>query len=74
MIEIKNRTPGPIQLMVRSFSKRNEHPKAFTTLTIPGFKTILLEDDEVITKYLERNKNWGLLSYVNISNSNKETQ
>lgn len=32
MIEIKNKQKGPVQVLVRS----KKHPRAFTTLNIPG--------------------------------------
>ena len=62
MIEIRNRTAGPIQLVVRSFSDRREHAKAMTILNIPGRKTILLEDERIVPNDLERKVKWGLLS------------
>jgi len=62
MIEIRNKTPGPVQLVVRSFSDRREHAKAMTVLNIPGRKTVLLKDEQVVSEYLDRNVKWGLLT------------
>jgi len=62
MIKIRNKTSGPVQLIVRSFSPRREHAKAFTCQNIPAHQTILLPDERVVDTYLERSKKWGLLS------------
>jgi len=62
MMQIRNRHKGPTQLVVRSFSERREHARAFTTLNIPGNTTITLPDERIVTEYLERSKKWGLLS------------
>lgn len=74
MIEIRNKTAGPVQLIVRSFSNRREHAKAFTTLNIPGHKTVLLEDERVVPEYLERSKQWKLLSARYVEKVNTEVQ
>jgi len=71
MIEVRNKTPGPVQLVVRSFSDRREHAKAMTVLNIPGRKTVLLEDERVVSEYLDRNVKWGLLTTRQIQ-SNEE--
>lgn len=63
MMEIKNRTSGPVQLLVKSFSPRREHSNAFTVQNIPGHKTIRLADERIVDEYLQRNKAWGLISY-----------
>lgn len=62
MIEIRNKTKGPVQLIVRALSENREHVKEFTTLNIPGHKTVLLSDERVVKEYLDRNQRWGLLS------------
>ena len=62
MIEIRNRTAGPIQLVVRSFSDHREHAKAMTVLTIPGRKTITLAEERIVKNDLDRKVEWGLLT------------
>jgi hypothetical protein len=61
MIEIKNKTKSPVQLVIRS----RKAPKAFTTLNIPGLgagnNTYLLEDERN-TEYVERAEKLGLIS------------
>jgi hypothetical protein len=60
MIEIKNKTKSPIQLVIKSRTA-----KSFTTLNIPGVgaghNTYLLED-ELNTEYVERAEKLGLIS------------
>jgi hypothetical protein len=61
MIEIKNKTKSPIQLVIRSRTA----PKAFTTLNIPGVgagKNTYLLEDERNTEYVERAEKLGLIS------------
>lgn len=61
MIEITNKTAGPIQLLIRSRRK----PRSFTTLIIPGrgagfnVKTI---EDELYTEIIDRVEKYGLIS------------
>ena len=47
MIEIRNRTQGPVQLVVKSFSERREHSKALTVKNILANETIRLPDERV---------------------------
>ena len=67
MIEITNRTSGPIQILVRSRKKA----RAFTTLVVPGrgsghnVKTI---EDELYTEYIDRAESFGLISTRKITN------
>jgi hypothetical protein len=53
MIEIKNKTRGPVQLVVRS----KLAPRAFTTLNIPGIgnskNVVFVEDERIIPKFLK---------------------
>lgn len=62
MIEVTNRTKGPIQLMVRS----KAHASQFTTLIIPGIgagKNVrLLEDEVIIQDINERVEKSGMIS------------
>jgi hypothetical protein len=61
MIEIKNKTKGPVQLVIRSRTA----PKSFTTLNIPGVgagKNIYILEDERNTEYVERAEKMGLIS------------
>ncbi len=61
MIEITNRTSGPIQLLVRGRKKA----RSMVTLIVPGrgsghnVKTI---EDEVYTEYIDRAEKFGLIS------------
>lgn len=61
MIEITNRTQGPIQLIVRSRKK----VRAFTTLIVPGRgagQNIKVIEDELYTEYIGRAEALGLIS------------
>lgn len=61
MIEIRNKTKSPVQLIIRSRTA----PKAFTTLNIPGIgagNNVYLLEDERNTEYVERAENFGLIS------------
>lgn len=61
MIEIKNKTKGPVQVLIRS----RKSPKSFTTLNIPGVgsgKNIYVMEDERNTEYVERAERLGLIS------------
>lgn len=61
MIEIKNKTKSPIQLVIRS----RKAPRSFTTLNIPGIgagNNIYLLEDERNTEYVERAEKLGLIS------------
>jgi hypothetical protein len=61
MIEIKNKTKSPVQLLIRS----RRSPKSFTTLNVPGVgagKNIYVIEDERNTEYVERAEKMGLIS------------
>lgn len=61
MIEIKNKTKGPVQVLIRS----RRSPKSFTTLNIPGVgsgKNTFIMEDERNTEYVERAEKIGLIS------------
>lgn len=65
MLELTNRTKGPLQVMVRSRRKVD----TFTTLTIPGVgsgKNVVLIEDERITENIERLRRDKLLVYTYI--------
>lgn len=66
MIEIKNRTKSPVQILIRS----RKSPKSFTTLNVPGIgagsNTYLLEDERS-TEYVERAEKMGLISTRHIT-------
>lgn len=67
MIEIRNKTRGPVQLVIRS----KKAPKAFTTLNVPGIgagNNIYLLEDERNTEYVERAEKLGLISTRQLSN------
>lgn len=68
MIEIKNKQKGPVQVLVRS----KKHPRAFTTLNIPGIgsgKNVRQIDDELVTEYIERVERMGLISTRYVPNT-----
>jgi hypothetical protein len=61
MIEIKNKTRGPVQVLIRSRTS----PKAFTTLNVPGIgagNNVYMLEDERNTEYVERAEKMGLIS------------
>jgi hypothetical protein len=68
MIEIKNKTRGPIPVLVRSGTA----PREFTTLVIPGIgvgKNIrMISDEMVIQDVVERLEKSGLVSTRYVSN------
>jgi hypothetical protein len=61
MIEIKNKTRSPVQILIRS----RKSPKAFTTLNVPGVgagNNVYILEDERNTEYVERAERMGLIS------------
>lgn len=68
MIEITNKQPGPIQLVVRS----HRRAKGFTTLIVPGRgkgKNVVFIEDEDNTEYVDRaEKVFGLISTRQVAN------
>jgi hypothetical protein len=67
MIEIRNKTKSPIQLLVRS----KQNPSSFTTLIIPGVgkgHNVKLIEDERMTDVIERVVKSGHISTRYISN------
>lgn len=61
MIEIKNKTKSPVQVLIRSRTS----PKSFTTLNIPGIglgQNIFVIEDERKTEYVDRAEKMGLIS------------
>lgn len=68
MIEIKNKTLGPFQLLVRS----KKAPRAFTTLNIRGIgkgdNVVLVEDERIIPEILERGIKTGMITTRYIEN------
>lgn len=69
MIEIKNKTKGPIQIMVRSRTA----PKSFTTQIVKGIGSgqhICYIEDEKKTDYIDEIEKKGLISVKYISNNN----
>jgi hypothetical protein len=68
MIEIRNKTKSPVQVLVRS----RKSPRSFTTLNIPGIgksKNVRLIEDELKTEYVDRVERMGLISTKYIPNS-----
>jgi hypothetical protein len=61
MIEIRNKTKSPVQVLVRS----KKSPRSFTTLIVPGIgagKNIVLIEDERTTEVIDRLEKLGLIS------------
>lgn len=61
MIEIINKTNGPIQLIVKS----RVRTRSFTTLLIPGRgsgNNVKEIEDELYTEYIDRAEGFGLIS------------
>lgn len=70
MIEITNRTKGPIQLVVKSMSK-NRKGKAISVVNIPGIgagKNVYLLEDERHTEYVDWAEAKGFIKQRKISN------
>jgi hypothetical protein len=70
MIEIRNKSRSPIQLVVRS----RKGPREFCSLNIPGVgakKNVYLLEDERTTEYVERAEKQGLISTRHIPNKKK---
>ncbi len=68
MLKITNRQRSPIQLVVRSFSKKT--PRSFTTKTIPGIGSghnVIEIEDERYTEYFDRLERWELISVERIN-------
>jgi hypothetical protein len=73
MIEIKNKTRSPVQLVIKS----KKAPKSFTTLNIPGIgsgKNVYLLEDERNTEYVERVEKMGLISTRHITKRELNTK
>lgn len=61
MIQITNKTTGPIQIMIKSKDKL----RSFETLIIPGRgsnNNRKVIEDELYTDYIDRAKHYGLVS------------
>lgn len=67
MIEVRNKTKGPVQIMVRSRTAS----QAFTTLIIPGVgkgNNVKYITDEQATEYIDRVEKLGFISTKYIPN------
>mgnify|MGYP003420474085 FL=1 len=65
MIKVKNKTKGPVSVIVKSFSAKRQHTKSLTSLLIPGLKTVLISDERAILPHLEKLRKEGLISFTN---------
>lgn len=66
MIEIRNKTKSPVQVLVRS----KKAPRSFTTLIVPGIgigKNVAYIEDERTTDVVDRLEKMGLISTRYIS-------
>jgi len=71
MLEVRNKSRSPIQIVVRS----RKAPRAFTTLNIPGIgagKNVVYIDDERKTEYIDRIEDWKLITTRYIPNKEFE--
>lgn len=67
MIEITNKTVGPVQLVVRTGPNRG---KNFTVLNIPGIganKNVVYLEDERYTNYIDQAEKAGLIKIKRIT-------
>jgi hypothetical protein len=74
MIEITNKTRGPVQLIVRSMSKEKNVGHAFTCLNIPGIgagKNVYLLEDERYTDYIDRAEEAGFITQKRVTKIKK---
>ena len=73
MIEIKNKTRGPVSLLVRSKKAKN-----FTNLVVPGIgagkNVVLIEDEQFISEVAERIEKLGMISTKYISSKDLSSQ
>jgi len=70
MIEITNKTRGPVQLVVRSMSKEKNVGHSFTVLNIPGIgagKNVYLLEDERHTEYIDRAERDGFITQKKVT-------
>lgn len=61
MYEVRNKQQGPIQLIVKS----RRAPRSFTCKVIPGVgkgKNVVHIEDELMTEYIGRLEQMGLIS------------
>lgn len=63
-----------MSLIVRSFSPRRKHAKAFTCMTIPGFQTVSIEDERAVDKYIKEAERRGLISAKRVENTVKRKE
>lgn len=68
MIEVRNKTHGPVQIMLRSKTA----PRSFTTLHIPGIgkgnNIRLIAEERIIPEILERVEKTGMITTRYIEN------
>lgn len=71
MLELTNRTRGPISVMVRS--RRGPTPREFTTLTILGIgagNNVVLIEDEMVTDDIKKARQNKLISVRTVPGPN----
>ncbi len=72
MIEIKNKTRGPVQVLVKSATA----PRAFTTLIVAGigagFNVVNITDEQAIPEILERLEKIEMISTRYVPNARIE--
>lgn len=71
MIEITNKTRGPVQLTIRTGAGRE---KGLTVLNIPGIgagKNVYLLEDERHTEYVDRAEKAGLITQKKVTRKGK---
>jgi len=64
MIEVKNKTKGPVSILVKSFSKKRQNTtKTLTNQLIPGLKSVDISEERAVLSHLEKLKKDGLISF-----------
>jgi hypothetical protein len=73
MIEITNKTRGPVQLVIRSMTEGKNH--SFTVLNIPGLgagNNVYLLEDERHTEYVDRAEKAGFITQKRVTKKIKK--
>ena len=66
MIEIRNKTKEPVQIIVRS----KKSPRSFTTMYVPSIgknNNVISIEDELHTEYIDRVEKMGFISVKRIN-------
>lgn len=72
MREIRNKSEGPTQLVVRSFAGATDNANEFTVLNIPGRNIFFIEDDRIVDVYVKRSEQQQLIASRKITKEDFE--